>query len=482
MNKETIVRHSPGLLDLASSGCRRSNRFPVLLGLLLIAASAQAEYQRPIPKEGDAPTTADLLLYDGASRSLTVQILNLTPYDIEFNQEPGKGWSITATDETEMVDRTRDTKKSFMFAPAGVPVRIPGAPSQDFETPTIKKDGQEVPNPDYDPDWEDTVTRPYAMLFSWDDQAGFVEDSWLKWTVRDVGYWSCDSGDPDSECEYMYQDVGLGLWMYRNKPTLAMKTALLTEVVAAVKVVFTTVKIAVNPLNPVAWINEYLALERLGDETREFLEENKQDNDGNKMWVASYVVPHPDSLCGADSSCNPTTLSPSATGDAVYVNWSPSFAGPVVDGTAPEDAAETMLTVSVHIYRGHKAKQCDPLYYPNKCPLGIEPIVMITVMRATDFAIPQLVLEDTAPSGNRVAGLQSRRFMAQAGAVRIRQLLKGKGTYGLDVLRGVISQMSIADERMLLEMIRDMHTGRLPTVQERKLVQRIASQLQARLK
>ena len=453
-----------------------------LVASLLLAATVHAEYQRPVPAEGEAPTGADLLLYDGASRTVTVQVLNLTPWNIDFTNEPGKSWSITAADETEMVDRNRNVKKSFMFPPVGVPARIPAAPSQNFETPTIKVNGVEVPNPDYDPNYVDTVTHPYPMLFSWDDRAGFVEDSWVKWTVRDIGFWKCDNSDSNSTCEYLYQDVDLGLWMYRNKPTGGLQSGYLTEIVAAVKVVFTTLKIVVDPLNPVAWMNEYLALERLADETREFAAENKKDNDGNKMWVASYVVPHPDSLCGADSSCNPTTLSPSATGDAVYVNWSPSFAGPVVDGTAPEDAAETMLTVSVHIYRGHKAKQCDPLYYPNKCPLGIEPIVMITVMRATDFAIPQLVLEETAPSGNRVAGQQSRRFMAQAGAVRIRQLLKGKGTYGLDVLRGVISQMSIADERMLLEMIRDMHTGRLPTVQERRLVQRIASQLQARLK
>jgi hypothetical protein len=452
---------------------------------LLLAATVHAEYQRPIPAEGEAPTGADLLLYDGASRTVTVQVLNLTPWNIDFKNEPGKSWSITSADETEMVDRNRNVKKSFMFPPVGVPERIPAAPSQNFETPTIKVNGVEVANPDYDPNYVDTVTHPYPMLFSWDDRAGFVEDSWVKWTVRDIGFWKCDNSDSNSTCEYLYQDVDLGLWMYRNKPTVGLQSGYLTEIVAAVKVVFTTLKIVVDPVNPVAWMNEYLALERLADETREFVEENKKDNDGNKMWVASYPIPHPESTCGATgTNCVPALVLPDElTGDGVYANWTPTFAGPIGDdGKSPDDAAESMLTVSVHVYRGHNAKQCDPAYYPNKCPLGMEPIVMITVMRASDFTIPHLIMGDPVSSGNRVAGQQSRRFMAQAGAVRIRQLLKGRGTYGLDVLRGIVEQLQPTETRMLLGMVRDMHSGRLPTTQERRLVQQIASRLQARLK
>lgn len=40
---------------------------PGLLGLLTLATSAQAQYERPVPGDGEQPTAADLELYDGAS-------------------------------------------------------------------------------------------------------------------------------------------------------------------------------------------------------------------------------------------------------------------------------------------------------------------------------------------------------------------------------------------------------------------------------
>ena len=109
---------------------------------LLTAGAYAAVYQRPIPAEGEAPTTADFKLYDGASSSVTVEILNLTPWEVAFNHS----WSSTSQ-EPMMQNTDRWTPKSFMFAPVGIPSFMFGAPEQDFGT---------VGMPGYSASYEDT--------------------------------------------------------------------------------------------------------------------------------------------------------------------------------------------------------------------------------------------------------------------------------------------------------------------------------------
>jgi hypothetical protein len=74
---------------------------------LLTVGAYAAEYERPTPPKGGQPTSADLQIYDGASRSVTVQLLNLTPYDIAFDYIPGVSWSITSTDQVMMQNDDR---------------------------------------------------------------------------------------------------------------------------------------------------------------------------------------------------------------------------------------------------------------------------------------------------------------------------------------------------------------------------------------
>lgn len=485
MKKAKVICRSRGLIALALSSSRRSVQCLGLLGLLVLATSAQAQYERPVPGEGEQPTAADLELYDGASRTLTVQLLNLTPYDIEFEHRPGETWSITAADESSMQDTWSVlVNKSFMFAPVGVPGLIPRAPEQNFVSPYLP-DGVTT-NPDYDPDYVDTTTHPYPMLFSWDDRGGFVVDNWVKWTIRDVRYTWCDDSSPiEPDCDYRYQDVDLGLWMYRNKPTRSLSSSFLPVLVKSLNVVFKTLMLPVNVANPAAWIKEFLAIEKLVDSSIDFAKANTQENDGNKMWVASYVIPDASSLCvltGFD--CTPSTMVPADTGDAVYSLWPAQYAGPSPDGShGPSYAAEAQLVVSVHVFRGQKAKQCDPVYYPKKCPLGSEPVVMITVMQAADFAVGAMASENLDLTlGSSLARDNVSLFLRQAGAGKIRALLKKEGRPGLHVLRSIISQLDPDQEQVLMRMMHTMASGRLPTREERQLVHVIAKELQARLK
>jgi hypothetical protein len=444
---------------------------------LLTVGAYAAEYERPTPPKGGQPTSADLQIYDGASRSVTVQLLNLTPYDIAFDYIPGVSWSITSTDQVMMQNDDRHIRKSFMFVPVGIPSLIPGAPEQGFLGPG---------DPGYDPDYSDTTTHPYSMVFSWDDQGGFVEDNWVRWTIKEVEYKWCDRND--GNCQDRIRDVPLGLWMYRNEPTFNLSSSFLPVLVDALKLTFKTVSLVFVPESPTAWAKAFLATKELAQDAVKFVKQNTQENDGNKMWVASYIIPDPASQCvaaqQASLTCNPeimSNVSDKTTGDAVYVHWSAEWAGPEEpDGSTSQYAAEQKLVVSVHVLRGQRAQQCDPAFYPNHCPLGSEPIVMITVMRSVDFKVGVLAgippnLRTQAPT-NPV-----QLFLLQAGAGKIRQLLAKQGRTGLLLLRSILVGLTPDQTNVLEQMSSHMAAGKRPTLQERQLVHFIGSELQARL-
>ena len=149
----------------------------------------------------------------------------------------------------------------------------------------------------------------------------------------------------------------------------------------------------------------------------------------------------------------------------------------------PYNAAEAMLVVSVHLLRGKAADLCSPFMYPNHCPLGQESVVMITVMRAEDFALGTLAGATRNVSlGDRTPTDNVRLFLLQAGAGRIRELLEKQGRPGLLELRSLIDHLDPAQQQVLREMIRSMGSGRLPTQQERQLLHSLADAIQERLK
>ncbi len=453
--------------------------------LLLVGLVAQGQYTRPKPTaEGGVPTDADIVLYNGASNTLTVQLLNLTPYNIEFTDSPGITWSITNTDKGFMQDGSH-TAKSFMFVPAGIPTLIPAAPEQNFVPKYLWDDyGNLVPNPDFDSNYKDKTTHPYGMVFAWDDRGGFVVDNWVKWTIRDVKY-LCDRNEKNCLDQ---RDVGLGLWMYRNEPTSPLSSGALPVIVNSLKTTFETCALFFEPENPIAWMKAFLAVVETAKTATEFAKENTQENDGAKMWVASYVIPHPDSNCvrwqkDGTGKCEPAPLT---ADDAVLSEWTGNVAGPCYEiagtTTCPDEAAEGELAVSVHVLRGKKAKQCDPLYYPNMCPLGSEPVVMITVMRVGDYVAGSLAGAAPNPSLGEIPTDKIRLFLLQAGAGKIRELLQKQGRPGLLMLRSLVAGLDPAQRQVLREMVRTMGSGRLPTQQERQLVHLLADELKTRLK
>ncbi len=149
-------------------------------------------------------------------------------------------------------------------------------------------------------------------------------------------------------------------------------------------------------------------------------------------------------------------------------------------------AAEGELVVSAHLLRGQWTPWCpedppgDGTNYV--CKLGSLSVFMITIVRHDDFGAATLASAAplTAPAGANTDKM--RLFLLQAGAGRIHGLLQGHGRAGLVALRAAIRELSPAQHLLFRQMVLSMSSGRLPTKDERELVQSLAVALRARLK
>ena len=445
----------------------------IVLAVLLVLPGVEAwgEYVR------HPPTSSDMVVHEGNQKTIVVQIMNLTPFDIQLkNTNVGSipdasATSVTAEDQGEMIDRTRRTKKSFMFAPVGLPRIIPGLPAESF-------------NHDSDPNYYNTQSRPYSMVFSWDDRGGYVEDSWIKWTLKDVQYSKVING---AEVPQTPMDVEMGLWMYRSQPPEEeLKSGYFSIVSSSVFAAFHTFALIVEWENPMAWIEEFVALAELGKGVIEFAEENTKADDGYQMYLASYVIPNPTSPCMAEGTCYPGVWSsdPSAEATDAVANF---YAG--YEMGYPAGAAEASLVVSTHLLRGHSAPMCATEDLQSQpCPLGSVPILMVTVWRASDWVANHAggILQS---DGLLKAGLEpielgnARRFLLQAGAGKIRGLLEHYGRRpALLALASIIRDLHPKQQHFIREMLRSMGSGRLPSKQERETVHLLGKALQDRLR
>ena len=411
--------------------------------LLLLGAKAQAQYLRP---PSDPPTDSDLLSYDGQEKTVIVEIINSTPYDIYLKDThlvpapsstpppPLTSTSVTTTDQTEMLDRDRHNEKSFMFAPTGIPWYMPGAPLEAFHNP--------------DENYRNTFTKPFTMAFSWDDHGGFNPDNWVKWTVRQVEY--CTAGYSDAKNQWhctdsRHGDVDLGLWMYRiqKQPDKVDSIFFPTFIKDFFNEALALAGLVADPANILGWISMAQATKDLALDPTEFMKSNSMPDEGNKLYLASYVIPADSSFCSQVShtgmaDCSPALMAlrrstctstgctaTDKTGDAVASKWGADAAGacdwaggcPTI-GQGPAFAPEAELVVTVHLLRSQPAPHCIPAsdpYVPDpdnySCPLGRLNLYTITIMRPTEFAVSALsggsiepTLTSTSATGGQVLG------------------------------------------------------------------------------
>ncbi len=311
---------------------------PLLVGLTVgLAGTAQATYTHPT--SGDPPTPMDLVQIGGSAKTLTVGILNLTPYAVTFDSA-----NSTVQGST---DTNRKTHKSFMFAPVGWPASIPavaGSWSQDSEGNWVFEIAPQ------------TTTHPYYFVLTFDDQGGYVSNGRMTWTVANV--YNAAHGAQKS--------VPMSLWVTRNKPSDKLRSEVFEVVAAAVVELIDLVGVAVDPENPIAWVDLFVATNELRKGSTEFAEENSEETGGEKMYAAAYMVPE-----NAEFPTTPNIWTTSTSGeptDGVDTQW----------GSATGNYSSEIV-VTTHLLRGD-----DMAPAPGCC--GSSPMLGITLWTPDQYA------------------------------------------------------------------------------------------------
>lgn len=439
---------------------------PVMLLILNSAGNAQYTHT--------PPTGVDLISYGGTANTLVVQIVNLTPYPIQFNSA-----SASMQDQT---DQDRKTKKQFMFAPVGVPELIPGAPEEAFILP-----GQ----PGYNQNYINTDTRPYSFVLSWDDKAGYVEDNSLTWTIKGV------------ECleEYVKKDycaptgdVDLGLFVTRKAaepPTAGFYWDLVKSILSRA---LSIVAVVVAPESPRAWTSFFLGTGSVLDKTGFDIQQLTADEgsaeasaQNEKWYIAAFPIPSKSYPCYAsDPECTPTT---DPGDDAVETQWSTQ--GGVV---------QQQIVVTTHLLRGQTPKSSSKEYYcsydPAACrgALGSVPIAMITVMTADEWLVSCLSSGFCKPEdgGSNVAGSVLTPDSVQisggnsggsglTGAELIRSIVQEHGREGLLTLVSILRKLPLEQREALRELVDARRAGAVITPRQQALVHMVAVRLRAQM-
>lgn len=341
---------------------------PLLLVALALgpAAPADAQYVRPT---GTPPTPADLAMTQGRSKTVVVRMLNLTPYSI------GQDSSQPVNDFKSLYEFNRMTHETGMFAPVGYVNALnsmPGAWENDPETGWA-----------YVPASPNTETHPLSMLVSWEDQGGYVTDAAMGYAIHDV--WNFSHGAT--------ADVHLRLWFTRTKPSTGVHVGDFSLFSALVVEVADVMGLILEPENPIAWLDAFVASRELWSEGDEqlFDQENSEDDGTDKMYIAAYALPDG---CPTGYTCAPqyiyTTGGDSAT-DGVAVQWA--------SGTG-EHAAN--IVVSTYVIRGSEARGVND---DNGC-CGTLPVVAIVVWTSDQFlwAVNSYAASGVArlPEGKRI--------------------------------------------------------------------------------
>jgi len=383
----------------------------ILLLAAAVAASGQTAWYPVVEK--DSPTVVDVVLSDEEPHSVIVQILNSTPWEIQFNSSP-QAYTIPNTSTAvahlkDVVNTTdRHANKSFMFAPVGVPNKIPGIP----------------------PGGNTVSAHPYSFVLSWDDYGGLVQYSSVFWKIKQVQYCFDD-------CNQI-ADVPLGLYMSRISPPKKPISDYLKAVIDMVKIIESTVKIALGD-----WKAAFELAADFKDEATElaFLESQKQTNDGVKMYVSAFPPPDLNSDCyttPADVQCYPSAKDADGATDA---EWGNGFGGPA--------AAE--IVVLTHVRRG-----ISPT-------LGSLPVIMITVMRWQDYWDMQV--NDSASAvalqPPEMEGWVSKlRPEVRAIFDQLRRLLNKHGLAGADALKVALDALNFEQRKALSLTMRDVWSGK----------------------
>jgi hypothetical protein len=319
----------------------------ILLALALIvgAATTASAYTR---STASPPTDADMVLINGRAATVGIRILNLTPYEIVEDT--------TANTAKGSTDISRKTHKSMMFAPVGWPINLPALPGG--WGPQDPLTGAST----FNPDSPNNTTHPYSFAVAWDDQAGYVTNSTMGWTIK--GVYTKAHGTQT-------KDVGLRMWFTRVKPDKPLLGADFKFITSCIVQFVDVIGVALDPLNPIAWLDVFVATKELKDSAFEVA--NSEETGGDKMYFASYVLPDAGSYVDTHGpGCDPFTAvsTSNSSTDGVSTQWT----------DAAGDYASTIV-VTTHILRGDDVATDNGF---GCCGSG--PIAMVTVWTSDQWS------------------------------------------------------------------------------------------------
>ena len=228
-----------------------------VLGFITVAAvDSKADYTR---NPDLIPTDADLTLIGGRANTVVIRLLNLTPYNIVQDPSHITAMSFTNTD--------RKTHKSGMFAPIGWP-------GGSYALRGLSGNWSKVPatgNNIFTPDQTNTWVHPYNFVVTWDDQGGYVENSMMGWTIKNV--YAAGLGP-------VTKDVPFRMWFTRVKPENALKGDLFPFISSFVIFGVDLIGVIIDPVNPIAWIDMFVATSEIAKQGFEL--SNSEETGGDK--------------------------------------------------------------------------------------------------------------------------------------------------------------------------------------------------------
>ena len=281
----------------------------LVLGFIAgMAINAAAEY---VPPNTEPPTKADLLLIGGKSKTVVIQLLNLSPYAITADVA-----YITALNST---NKDRTVNKHSMFAPLGWPNIIPGLKGTFVQPDSATKTWV------FKPDDTNTTTHPYNFVAAWDDFGNYVNHSTMGWTINNV--YTDTQGDET-------RNVPLRFWFTRVAPEGFLKSDGFKLICDCIKEFVSVIGVMAFPIPPM-WVHAVTGAVELSGDLYKTL--NTQDTGGDKMYFSAYVAPDTCSNC-----ISPTVLSSSTSStDGVDVQWATGA-----------DLWAANIVVTTHLIRG----------------------------------------------------------------------------------------------------------------------------------
>ena len=335
---------------------------PVILSLALLLVLASAAIPGTVHAAYTPQQNTDLSVDNGNGKTLSVMLLNLTPYKMTFI---GQDMNFTGIHDTDP-----NKAKSFAFAPVGVPSIIPAA----AKTP-----------------------RPYPMVFAFTDNVNNVESYLAQWKFDKITVLDFQGLSKSSD------NVILSLNIHRNdKDDAPSKAGLFKAVAGLVKDV---VKLAVESENPLVWLETFSGAAEVAKEGANFSKENAKNQQGQKTYVSAYVLPEGDKDDTNNRTRPGATIPPGVKPDASRKTWADDAV--IVEQADLAGSPQASIVVSTQVLRTQDTAR-----------------MMVTVMTSDQYTATAAAinLQSAANLGLSKSGSDLHKALSQQGIQAKKQL------------------------------------------------------------